>query len=432
MIADVAVVGAGVAGLVAARRLVARGVRVRVLEASGRVGGRVRTHRFPGGATVDLGAMRLPPESHRTLALVAELGLADRLRPFRTMFGHPDDVVVRPGGPVRVADADPVLAAEARALLGRPLDDARAAALGWLLAVVDALAPPEARRSVRADASGIAAVLPPDVPGGPAGLAGRLRADPDLRARCGEGLAAFVLDLASELDPGLRTLDGGLGLLTDALAAGLGVELDRPVVGIAAAEDHVTVTTADGQASTHDAVVCTVPIPVLRTLALRGVPAADHALVATTPYGAATKVAVALRAPVRAAGGGSFVGGLARQLYLPDAGPGQPASVLAGYAIAEDAEALGALDPATRHARVLADVERALPGVTDLVVGTASVAWADEPWARGCVARRPARLAGTPRLAFAGEHTAGRTAWVESAVESAAAAVGQLTGSATP
>jgi monoamine oxidase len=432
VIRDAVVVGAGVAGLVAARRLVARGTRVRVLEASGRIGGRVRTHRFPGGATVDLGAMRLPPESRRTLALIGELGLSDRLRPFRTMFGHPDDVVVRPAGPVRVAEAGPVLAAEVRALLGRPVDDRPAAALGWLLAVVDALGPPEARAAVRADAAGIAAGLPTDVAAGPGGLAGLLRVDAGLRERCSDGLAGFVLDLASELDPGLCTLDGGLGLLTDALAAGLPVELDRPVVGIEADDGRVTLTTADGASTACEVVVCTVPIPVLRTLTLRGIPASDHDLVAHTPYGAATKVAAALRAPLRPRGGGSFVGGLARQLYLPDTASGEPAAVLAGYAIAEDAEVLGALAPRARGDRVLADVERAFPGTADLVVGTASVAWADEPWSRGCVARRPARLTGTRRLVFAGEHTADRTAWVESAVESAVRAVDQLTGPASP
>lgn len=53
--AEVVVVGAGVAGLSCARALQARGVRVAVLEARDRVGGRVRTVRV-GGEPVELGA----------------------------------------------------------------------------------------------------------------------------------------------------------------------------------------------------------------------------------------------------------------------------------------------------------------------------------------------------------------------------------------
>jgi protoporphyrinogen oxidase len=45
--ADVVIVGAGVAGLEAGRRLRRRGVRVVVLEARGRVGGRIETLRLP-------------------------------------------------------------------------------------------------------------------------------------------------------------------------------------------------------------------------------------------------------------------------------------------------------------------------------------------------------------------------------------------------
>jgi monoamine oxidase len=57
-IADVVVLGAGIAGLVAARELSRDGVRVRVLEARRRPGGRVRTR--PGAPPLELGAEFLP------------------------------------------------------------------------------------------------------------------------------------------------------------------------------------------------------------------------------------------------------------------------------------------------------------------------------------------------------------------------------------
>ena len=53
---DAIVIGAGVAGLAAARELQRRGASVVVLEATRRIGGRVRTLRLPGEDPVELGA----------------------------------------------------------------------------------------------------------------------------------------------------------------------------------------------------------------------------------------------------------------------------------------------------------------------------------------------------------------------------------------
>ena len=72
--ADVIVVGAGLAGLYAARELAARGVDVRVLEARNRVGGRTLSHPLLG-ESVDLGAQWVGPTQRRVLALAHELGV---------------------------------------------------------------------------------------------------------------------------------------------------------------------------------------------------------------------------------------------------------------------------------------------------------------------------------------------------------------------
>ncbi|MEU2376729.1 protoporphyrinogen oxidase [Streptomyces misionensis] len=77
---QVVVIGAGIAGLAAAHRLLARGARVTVLEAADRVGGKL----LPGeiaGVRVDLGAESMLARRPEAVALARETGLADRLRP---------------------------------------------------------------------------------------------------------------------------------------------------------------------------------------------------------------------------------------------------------------------------------------------------------------------------------------------------------------
>ncbi|MDQ3758972.1 MAG: flavin monoamine oxidase family protein [Actinomycetota bacterium] len=72
---DVAVVGAGLAGLVAARRLAQRGVDVAVLEASERVGGRIQNTRISDTEVTEMGGQWVGPTQDRVLALISELGL---------------------------------------------------------------------------------------------------------------------------------------------------------------------------------------------------------------------------------------------------------------------------------------------------------------------------------------------------------------------
>jgi monoamine oxidase len=77
---DVLIIGAGLSGLTAARALERAGRRIVLLEAAGRVGGRVLTEDV-GGDHVDLGAHWIGPTQDRIAALVTELGLATRPQP---------------------------------------------------------------------------------------------------------------------------------------------------------------------------------------------------------------------------------------------------------------------------------------------------------------------------------------------------------------
>src|SRR5215207_493433 len=72
---DVVVVGAGLAGLAAARALSAQGVSVVVLEARDRVGGRTLNHDIGEGGVVEVGGQWIGPTQDRLAAVAGELGV---------------------------------------------------------------------------------------------------------------------------------------------------------------------------------------------------------------------------------------------------------------------------------------------------------------------------------------------------------------------
>ncbi len=72
---DVAIVGAGLAGLAAARALDAAGVSSVVLEARDRVGGRTLNEDLGDGKVVEIGGQWAGPTQDRLYALAAELGI---------------------------------------------------------------------------------------------------------------------------------------------------------------------------------------------------------------------------------------------------------------------------------------------------------------------------------------------------------------------
>ncbi|MDO0916661.1 FAD-dependent oxidoreductase [Streptomyces sp. DT2A-34] len=73
---DVVVIGAGLAGLTAARELVAAGKTVAVLEARDRVGGRLLNHDLGDGQVTEIGGQFVGPTQDHILALAQEVGVA--------------------------------------------------------------------------------------------------------------------------------------------------------------------------------------------------------------------------------------------------------------------------------------------------------------------------------------------------------------------
>ena len=92
---DVIVVGAGIAGLAAARALVRAGRSVTVLEARDRVGGRTLSEP-QGGQTVDLGGQWMGDKHQRLRALATELGVESF-----PQFAHGKKVIDRGDGKLR-------------------------------------------------------------------------------------------------------------------------------------------------------------------------------------------------------------------------------------------------------------------------------------------------------------------------------------------
>ncbi len=96
---DVAIVGAGPAGLMAARRLTAAGASVAVLEARDRVGGRTHSD-VVDGAFLEIGGQWVSPDQTELMALVDELGMETftRYREGERVYIAPDGTRTRYSG----------------------------------------------------------------------------------------------------------------------------------------------------------------------------------------------------------------------------------------------------------------------------------------------------------------------------------------------
>ena len=270
---DVVVVGAGLAGLSAARDLARAGVDVVVLEARNRPGGRVEQTTLPDGRLVQLGGEVVGPFHEAYCGLVAELGLT--LEPSFPQLPGEDTYVLTTGRVI--GDGFPWMSEADRASY-----DAANDAFGRLAATVDPDDPwshPDADRldrlSVGAWMREMGATL----------NAVRAR-DIAMLALSAESVerTSLLSDLRKEAAPGAKgfydydvwecqRVAEGSATVALRMAEELGhrVRYATPVTRMDISSPRSSVTTATGERFDCDAVVCAVPVGPLRRIAIQGV-----------------------------------------------------------------------------------------------------------------------------------------------------------------
>jgi oxygen-dependent protoporphyrinogen oxidase len=269
----VVVIGGGIAGLAAAHRLLASGVRVTLLEATDRVGGKRLSGEIEG-VRVDLGAESMLARRTEGTDLARAVGLGDRLEPPATATSAVwtrDALRPMPKGHVMGVPGDAsalagLLSAEGLARIEHEKDLAPAA-VGDDVAVGAYVAERLGREVVDR-------LVEPLLGGVYAGDAYRISmraAVPQLfeAARTHDSLLEGVRDIQARAagqqtgGPVFMGLDGGIGTLPGAVAdavraKGGDIRTETPVLGLTRAADRWQVRT-DGGTLDADAVVLATP-----------------------------------------------------------------------------------------------------------------------------------------------------------------------------
>jgi monoamine oxidase len=423
---DVIVIGAGLAGLNAALLLQDQGLRVLVLEADTRVGGRVRTlDDLPGRP--EAGGTEIGSGYARVRDMVTRLGNLPLQRWMETVelpFAlHVDGQLL--GAQSWSGSTLNRLAGQERAAPG-PF------ALGGLYATQPSPLPD--LDSWLSDAA-----TPLDIPYG-GYLRARGASDEALRF-INVGTPSENVDTTSALwmHRGLRSFEtmgsvdsleritSGASRLPEGMAGLLKetVRIGTPVKAIATTSDGVEVRDAAGKTYRARFAVSAVPLTILRGIAIEpALPPLQAEAVRTIPYDHMTSVFFAVREPFWQVDGmpaGLWSNGsLGRMLLFTDAEhPYLWVNISDDrYRTTPDAEVLQ---------RVQADFAAARPSTVGRIDPLAVMNWSAHPWLKGHMAyRAPGQIArfrmnvADPhgRIHFAGEHTAVLMAGMEGAMES--------------
>ena len=433
---DTVVVGAGLAGLTAARELEAAGASVVVIEANDRVGGRTMTRRV-AGVPVEMGGQWIGPGQKRVNALAKELGVEifPTEVPGRTVFyeGGRRSEYEEDG---EVPFADPDAAGE----VGEAFE-----ALSRLAAEVPADAPWTAEKAREWDGQ----TLETWKLGQTRGAGARFYFDLAVESlyACEPrdvSLLSVLADVASsggfgglfeiEASAEEHRLVGGAQRLSERMARGLEgrVVLGSPVRRISQDGEGVLVESEELSVEAGAVVVSVPPALRGRIEYVPALPPAHDGLSQRMPMGAVIKCSAVYDAPFwREAG----LNGRAEsdtgpcKVTCDNSVPGDAAGVLTGFVLGSDARRWGGRPAGERERAVLECYARFFGPEALHPRGYAECDWGAEPHARGGYAgvpvpgffldHGPALREPVGRVHWAGTETAARwNGYMDGAVES--------------
>ena len=386
---EIAVVGAGIAGLTAASALAREGVDVVVLEARDRVGGRVWNTEI-GGEANELGGQWVAPYQSAMHALLEELGI--ELFP---SFREGEHVFIDPSGTAhRYEGHDAPLGAAAEGAFAEA-----EAKLDALAGELDPEAPWAHPDAPALDAITFEAWLQREVPDEVAQdllrswLAGGFLAKPAHTFSLLQGLwmiagAGGTYELFEPDQCLAARVVGGSQLIALRMAERLGdrVRLDSPVRDIRWRDGEVEI---DTEGETVRARAAIVAVPPNLTEAIRfqpALPAWRQRLGQALSQGSINKVLAVFERPFWREEGLSGQGfapyELVRELY-DNSPPSASAGVLTTFLAGENAERAGRLSAADRRAAVLEGMAKYVgPGALD-AVDFIETDWSAQEWTRG-------------------------------------------------
>ncbi len=442
---DVIIVGAGFAGLNAARILVENGLDVVVLEADGRAGGRSHTA-YDFDARIELGAAQIGRMYARVLdtanKLKVKLGPGAHVNaPYSFVIG---DTLVAAKDWASAA-ANPLQGAE-RAVPPHTLQSFYVEQRNPFQTFDDVFAPAAANYDLhlgewlqRSGASATAMRLINESLGAP-GLetqsvlrmfqeATRLRIEARAQAQSDEfnGKDAYERAALTSFH-----VVGGTSVLTDAMAASLGdrVILNKTVMAIDVGANDCTVRCADGSRWRAGRVISALPFTVLRKVAITpGLSGPQADAVREMPYGNQSQVWLRVTAPYWEQDGleasmwtdGPFT--LIRQQIEPD----RKRELISALVFGAKSKEFDKLSVADRGRMAIDFIEKVRPSTRGKLEFIGAHSWAMTPHIGGCsYSLKPHaaydwnRTMAKPfgRLHFAGEHTRRLEVGMEAAMES--------------